>query len=129
MKAEILKLRAENKVLKTNYVKPDMKDNESNDSKENKCSKNIDCKTQKESTFTEKVTDDYRKSSQEKYKHINCKYFFFRGQGCKRKRYCWFSHEVETNMEGYCPYWWDGRCRYAADYCRSGKHGDFAINQ
>ena len=63
MKAEILKLRAENKVLKTNYVKPDMKDNESNDSKENKCSKNIDSKTQKESTFTEKVTDDYGKAA------------------------------------------------------------------
>ena len=54
MKAEILKLRAENKVLKTNYVKPDMKDNESNDSKDNKCSKKIDSETQTESTFTEK---------------------------------------------------------------------------
>ena len=47
----------------------------------------------------------------------------------KRGSFCWFSYEVEKNIKRYCPYWWDGRGRYAADFCRSGKHADAAINQ
>ena len=44
---------------------------------------------------------------------INCKYFS-KGQGCKCVSYCCFSPEIES-IEIYCPYWWYGRCRYAAD--------------
>ena len=62
------------------------------------------------------------------FKHINFTYFY-KSNGCKRGSYSWFSHEVDKNMESYCPYWWDGRCRYTAEFCRSGKHKQVAINQ
>ena len=80
------------------------------------------------SAFSNNFPNYFGKSGKEKYKYINCKHFY-KGQGCKRGSYCWFSHDVEKSMERYCPYWWDGRCRYAAGFCRSGKHRDAAINQ
>jgi hypothetical protein len=128
MRAEIYKLRAENKIFKQNYVNPDTKDKESRDLKENKSSKNKDSETQTEAINVEQESNNCGKSGTEKFQHINCKYFF-KSNGCKRGSYCWFSHEVEKSMEKYCPYWWDGRCRYPASFCRSGKHEDVTINQ
>ena len=128
MRAEIYKLREENKTFKLNCVKPDIKDKESSDPKNNKGSKNKESETQTEAANIEKESNSCGKSGKEKFKHINCKYFY-KGNGCKRGSYCWFSHELEKSMERYCPYWWDGRCRYAAEICRSGKHEYVAINQ
>ena len=120
MKAEIYKLRAENKVFQLNYVKSNMKDKESNVLKKNENSKKKNSEKQTETKYTEKESNYFGKSGKEKYKYTNCKYFY-KGQGCKCGSYCWFSHDVEKSMERYCPYWWDGRCRYAAEFCRSGK--------
>ena len=53
MKAEIYKLRAENKVCQLNYVKPDINYNESNELKKNENSKKINSETQTEATYIE----------------------------------------------------------------------------
>ena len=126
MRAEIYKLGAENKVFKVNQVEPVVKDKESKKHKENERSKSKDTETQTEPTHSENESNG--RSGKEKYEHINCKYFV-KGNGCKRGSYCWYSHKVEKVMERYCPYWWDGKCRYAAEFCRSGKHNYFANNQ
>ena len=96
--------------------------------KDNKSSKNKDSETQTEATIIEKESNNCGKSGKEMFKHINCKYFY-KSNGCKRGSYCCFSHEVDKNMEIYCPYWWDGRCIYTAEFCRSGKHEQVTINQ
>ena len=119
MKADIYKMRAENK---------DKKGKECNDQKDNEKSKKRDSETQTEAIPTEKELDKYGKTGKEKFQYINCKYFY-KGEGCKRGSYCWFSHDGSKTMEMYCPYWVDGRCRYAANFCRSGCHGDITINQ
>ena len=88
MRAEIYKLRAENKTFKLNYVQPETKDKESIDPKENKSSKNKDSETQTEATIIEKESNNFGKSGKEMFKHINCKYFY-KNNGCKRGSYCW----------------------------------------
>ena len=115
MKAEIYKMRAENK---------DMKGKECNDQKYNEKSKMRDCETQTEAIPTEKELNKYGKTGKEKFRYINCKYFD-KVEGSSG----WFSHDGDKTMEMYCPYWVDGRCRYAANVCRSGCHGDITINQ
>ena len=73
MRAEIYKLRAENKIFKQNYVNPDTKDKESRDLKENKSSKNKDSETQIEAINVEQESNNCGKSGTEKFQHINRK--------------------------------------------------------
>ena len=128
MKAEMYKPRAENKVFQLNYLKPGIKDKEPNELKKSENSKKINSEAQTEGSYTEKEANTNGKSGKEKYKIINCKYFS-KDQGSKPGSYCWFSHEIKKSMERYRPYWWDGRCRYAADFCESGKNRDAANKQ
>ena len=58
MRAEIYKLRAENKTFKLNYVQPETKDKEPIDPKKNKSSKKKDSETQTEATIIEKESNN-----------------------------------------------------------------------
>ena len=75
MKAEMYKLREENKVFQLNYVKPGIKDKEPIKLKKNENSKKINSETQTEASYTEKEANTYGKSGKEEYKNISCKYF------------------------------------------------------
>ena len=112
MKAEIYKLRAENKGLKDNAIKRDSaKENHSKQEAETqtdaikiiptRVTKNKDSYTQTESTVKMKYSENNTSYGKTKFQHIECKYFY-KGKGCRRGERCWFFHRERTIEEQVC---------------------------
>ena len=77
--------------------------------------------SQTEPTVEVSASKDNMYNGNDKFKHIDCRYFY-KGKGCRRGQKCWYSHNERTTEERVCFYWLEGRCRYTETFCRSGRH-------